>query len=137
MASEIKFRAWDKKAKIMEAAEEISFVSSHDEYGDEGGLPYSVKLFDGKYYRVLPPDSFDLMQFTGLKDGVGKEIYEGDIVDWNDRHSEIVWRDGRWRFANDPREDVMGFWGDFESRRTQYVKVIGNIYESPELLQRP
>ena len=110
----------------MEAVEEISFVSTHDEYGDEGGLPYSVKLFDGRYYRVLPPDSFELMQFTGLRDRNGKEIYEGDLL----RCSDGTGRGWVTRVQFDGEVGGYHRFADYHSG-----EVVGNIFENPELLR--
>ncbi len=128
---EIKFRVWDKKKKVMDAAEEISFVSSHDEYGDEGGLPYSVKIFDGKYYSILPPDSFELMQFTGLRDKSGKEIYEGDIINTAFAHDkQVVWFDKNtatfFLYASAGKTIPLN--------RSRPLEVLGNIYERPDLI---
>ncbi len=112
---------------MMEMAEEVSFVSSHDEYGDEGGLPYSVKIFDGRYYSVLPPDSFELMQYTGIKDKTGKEIYEGDLLECSDGT-------GHDWITNVQFDVETGCWHRFRDYRIG--RVVGNIYETPELLTK-
>lgn len=72
---------------------------------------------------------FELMQFTGLKDKNGKEIYEGDILeyverDWNKLKDltvrcDVVFEDGAFKPSIDPENS----------------EVIGNIYENPELLK--
>jgi uncharacterized phage protein (TIGR01671 family) len=76
-----------------------------------------------------------LMQFTGLKDKNGKEIYEGDIVKWDDSGAEgfekmevDVFR-VRWECG----EDELG-WNLYPFQDFEY-EVIGNIYENPELLK--
>ena len=70
--------------------------------------------------------------FTGLKDKNGKEIYEGDILEWDHRK------------AKDARviEFVEGgFWihgiNGFEIPAEHLREIIGNIYENPELINKP
>lgn len=80
-----------------------------------------------------------LMQFTGLKDKNGKEIYEGDIIKycfWNDVETNLYreWKIGKIFWDNEHAKfdvdgSIMGLFG-----WDKYYEVIGNIYETPELL---
>ena len=65
----IKFRAWDKKNKKMLAP--------------KGALVEDMMFDYGNHYDHIGPDQAILMQYTGLKDKNGVEIYEGDIVEWS------------------------------------------------------
>ena len=67
-----------------------------------------------------------LMQYTGLKDKNGTEIYEGDILQSNGwRNREVIWSDEIGGF-------VLGNMAEFY--RAEHMEVIGNIYVNPELL---
>ena len=71
-----------------------------------------------------------LMQYTGLKDKNGKEIYEGDIVisDNKGTRDEIVFSTGCFCLKSAMMYYEASYWGD-------EIEVIGNIYENPELLE--
>ncbi len=76
-------------------------------------------------------DSMKLMQFTGLKAKNGKEIYEGDLVQWVYARrlvkGEIAWATcGFW---------IKGWLNTLESQYHWPCEVVGNIYENPELLE--
>lgn len=116
----IKFRAWDKDSKVMFYG--VDFI---DGFWTEGGIP---KL--GALYGSIDT----LMQFTGLLDKKGKEIYEGDVVLYQ-------FLDGGW--AEQPvvyggaAFGVHGFLlNQISGDGTKLeVEIIGNIYENPELIK--
>ena len=124
---EIKFRAFDgdKKEMILpEYAEREDFhiladgqiVETH-EYGYERHELTSKR-----------PNSWVLMQYTGLKDKNGKEIYEGDYVNCN-------------RYENEENylveiKDIRYLPKELFGSNLNYLEVIGNIYENPELLTK-
>lgn len=100
---EIKFRAWRQEEKTMS--------NIFDVIDDTREIDYDLDI---------------VMQYTGLHDKNGKEIYEGDIVDTPYDKSYIRWERGGFVFANDGND---GLFCMDES------EVIGNIYENPELLK--
>lgn len=70
----------------------------------------------------------EIMQFTGLLDKHGKEIYEGDIMETESGTCVVKWYDKgacfRWMFVGDSESPL----------NYDYREIIGNIYENPELL---
>ena len=76
-------------------------------------------IFDISFYK----NGNRLMQYTGLTDKNGKEIYEGDIVKWGKIIEKVEMKDGCWSM-------VLGtIVEEFN------LEVIGNIYENPELIK--
>lgn len=75
----------------------------------------------------------EVMQFTGLHDKNGKEIYEGDIIrNWEAEIAKIVLGFDCW-LAHHPRKSGVRLKDFFYS--AQNGEVIGNIYENPDLLK--
>lgn len=140
----VKFRAWDSNAKAMFPVHEMNFdkinnqlqsiygVDIYDKDSDYyGDVSYggSIHKKTGSPGEPLRP-KFELMQFTGLLDVEGKEIYDADFI----------------------KDDENFIWEVFHKRGAFYVKcddlmaeqllssiylfgnVIGNIYKHPELL---
>ena len=88
------------------------------------GLPYCILKWDG---NILIRGEINLMQYTGLKDKNGKEIYEGDVVKCPDLLGDWVvkWKDLGWIIRNGD-----GLTTNLHSSQ----EIINNIYENPEFL---
>ena len=119
----IKFRAWDKIEKKMW----IPII-------DQEGFPCAKHPITCLLIRMDGELLDPIMQYTGLKDKNGKEIYEGDILN----HCELGkgYKDFRvieWKEIEDLEESYTGF-NIYPSYAKKYL-VVGNIYENPELLK--
>ena len=117
---EIKFRAWDKINKDMFNVESINFQER--------------KVYrDIVSYREF--NDIELMQYTGLKDMRGKEIYEGGILfeSFGERYYKVIFENGSFRAEAAGDFDEYSF--DLIDIVAQGCEIIGNIYENPELLK--
>ena len=83
------------------------------------------------------PDEIVLMQSTGLKDKNGKEIFEGDIVDYKGREAVVKWHGSYASFIYRFVDELNKRSAEWYPLYLAYLKceVIGNIYENPELLE--
>lgn len=127
MKREIKFRAWDKENGCWVSIDSVALC-------DDGSIAYLLSEEDD-----MPPyseDEVEIMQFTGLKDKNGREIYEGDVLDIG-----LLNQDGNPVLAPVSYEAYLagyvlyneghGIW----QRIGGGCEVIGNIFENPELLE--
>jgi uncharacterized phage protein (TIGR01671 family) len=111
-------------------------------YIESGTDAPSIVFGDGEQCEI---DRETLGQYTGLKDKNGKEIYEGDIVEFTDFDFEntlplrlrIFWDNDNysWGAAKSLKRDHHKTIGCRGAVWCKFKKVIGNIYESPELLE--
>lgn len=154
MAREIKFRAWNFKDKKMFSAEEMTvdqmaiLPDGHFANIDGGNTRLSIIY---SHEQMLP------LQFTGLFDKNGNEIYEGDVVKVGEIVFEIKWyaqSSAFWLFSISPSFSATNIssggaparnWNWLDGGKAVYwhgmdgkspeVEIIGNIYENPELLK--
>jgi uncharacterized phage protein (TIGR01671 family) len=136
---EIKFRAWGNKEKKWLLGYEYPNLGGFSMFGETVLLgEYSSELDKFLFSREgRKREDFILMQFTGLKDKNGKEIYEEDVLRKKTRVRRkateeigtVIWDDKVLGFNLYRGETYVGLltWVDD-------VEVIGNIYENPELL---
>lgn len=129
MSRIIKFRAWNLDYEVME------YFDLEEDY-------------DFDHYRKINKGKFKLMQYTGMVDKNGKEIYEGDILcksyehmikssvdctgldhELGFLHQIVEYEDGAFTAINPA--------GGYEyGRDPETIVIIGNIWENPELLGR-
>lgn len=143
---EIKFRAWEHTLKEMIEVDDIQFYRG-DDINIDGielkPLPRNeqpIMINTRSAWRIANDEDVTLMQYTGLHNKNGKEIYEGDVVDiehpcWTQR-CITEFRNGSFIFRQLFGEGKETIVPGFSFMREKWeVKVIGNIYENPELLK--
>ena len=146
---EIKFRAWDGENMWYPNTKTVdgnfTMVSFYNN-------PKSIKwgLYDVKYgHRLISGEHDKLMQYTGLKDSEGVEIYEGDIiestgVDIRTNKSKkyqrpaglryrVIWHDCRYMIKGFHKRSHKSILTSQIIYATSFI-VIGNIHENPDLL---
>ncbi len=128
----IKFRAWDKKHKNM-----LFNVSTG-----------TIVIWSSPDNRSADAEDCIFMQYTGLKDENGKEVYEGDILKNTKNKNQLV--EVYWEGCTTDKHSINGGdwinWGGWSFKKVKIdddftyaiyqneIEVIGNIYENPDLI---
>jgi uncharacterized phage protein (TIGR01671 family) len=147
---EIKFRAWDKAEKKMYRVGSIEFV---DRIEGRTGINVFTDTDKISASKWLENGSYDLLQWTGLRDKNGKEIFEGDILEIRTQSGRIErftveWGIHRRSMDSGWTVDIPSFAFVSGKKRPTFpiannylnghdldiIEVIGNIYSDPHLL---
>lgn len=132
----IKFRAWHKIEGCMYFTQSLigmkgeGWIQSIDFDGE--AIQLGCEADEGDYVRWERFADVELMQFTGLHDKNGEEIYKGDIIKlegWSPSIYMIDFDRGAFYIAKADRHEVA------DIKYAEECEVIGNIYENPELLK--
>ena len=137
--SRFKFRAWDIKKKMW--LHDLPFSKYFAVCNDGTDIFYEEPAGFGDFeVRLKIGTDIELMQYTGLKDRNGKEIYEGDVLNASEaaprgdgHYDDVVhvvdWCDeqGCFMAKESDRINDWCFLNDYD------FEVIGNIYETPDL----
>lgn len=135
----VKMKFWDKEEKRMMGpdldTERYRIISYNglalidDECEDEDGWPYQMDIEFLRYTQVDETET-------------GREIYEGDVVDYDDTavmggrdqisqmRGVVEMLEGCWWITDDSKKQSVRLWSE-----TAEIKIVGNIYENPELLK--
>ena len=150
---ELKFRIWDRTEGLMVTEENVLSLLNSDRrfdlYGcDEWYPAYGIMVVFNYLRDFVEDKTLEIMQFTGLKDKNGAEIYEGDIVDdsWRSTGGKKINKYLIVKFGEHCGMDyyacsAYGFYLENDKKEDSYfpyhepIEVIGNIYENPELLE--
>ena len=132
---EIKFRAWNKSKGIMALVAHISNLLTVGGYVDVRMNEHDAVT---KIEEEWSEGEYILMQFTGLLDKNGTEIYERDVVNHLTTSipfdaftaKEVVFEVGCFKVGSKDRQPTMLGWIS-----PSCLEVIGNIHENPELLK--
>lgn len=127
---EIKFRGWDINNKRW-----IVPGWADDVYQEELFIDFNGKIRKLNYDSLDFVDGIIYQQYLGINDNVGKEMCEGDIVEWGmGPMYQIVWDKtyAKFKFTTITNQDGMYILPEGEIRKS---KVCGNIFETPHYLE--
>jgi len=116
---EIKFRAWEKDKREIISVYDIDFKTK------------MINIRTGAWRTFY---EIELMQYTGLKDEKGKEVYEGDVIIDHNGKGIIECIDSVASFRVNYKNGEAKWFIDY-MEFDGWIEVVGNIYENPELME--
>lgn len=134
----LKFRAWDKKKNKWLVGYNVGNLGGFSLFGEVILLGEWSHVLDTYFLAREGHSSEDLvvMQFTGLTDRNGKEVYEGDLIDYAGlKPLKIEWRNAGFAAPLLPFENSDPIALSQEGF-SAFAEVIGNVYENPELIPK-
>ena len=129
----LKFRAWHKTCEEMGR---IAFIR-YRQSGEIAHLSFRGNIYNG----LVKPEEIELMQSTGLRDELGEELFEGDVILWSywdefedSGSAKVIFDKGMFKLL-DIRTGKEVWNNLFDCIENCNVYLQGNIYENPELLE--
>jgi hypothetical protein len=136
---ELKMRVWDKDYGKMIIPDMVEFKDGKIDcvivYNNEFN---NIEADEDSYYSIPPYfsyENFEVLEYTGLKDKNGKEIYVGYIVMFGAKKCEVIWWPDRCAFKLKHVAGTKITLFDCCPDQSYKIAVIGNVYENPELLK--
>lgn len=136
MNNRFKFRVWDKIKKRFYNGTNLNLNDYEEVYSDPAGI-----FFTALHFLQKDENQYIIEQYIGLNDKNGKEIYEGDIVQYNQNSSYdnmdfiAKWSDDKlgFIFQSNSGDELLNQTPHLN--RFKHLEVVGNINETPELLK--
>lgn len=132
-----KYRVWAKIGKRMVFSDDLLDIDYENKEIVTQQVYFENGLPDDRDIYCYDFDDIEFMQSTGLKDKNGKEIFEGDIVDYKGRKAVIKWHGSYasfiYIFVDELQKRVAG-WSPLYLAYFHF-EVIGNKFETPEFLE--
>ena len=134
----IKFRAWCKEDKRMywnvQNAYDTLACHNFPETCDDKDIECDHDFMPSSFGSVLNNEDYVVMQFTGLHDKNGVEVWEGDVIEvYNEQYKVFQEESGAWHYREwreFPKTGVIRY-----DLLPEEIQVLGNIYENPELVK--